>query len=56
MAGELAVATAVSATVGAIFAYMGGATQLYAGLYKNDAAIKKTEAANQWAFYQAKSN
>ena len=56
MAGQLAVATAVIATVGAIFAYMGGATQSYAGLYKNDAAIKKTEAANQWAFYQAKSN
>ena len=27
-----------------------------AGLYKNEAAIKKTEAANQWAYYQAKSN
>ena len=56
MAGKLAVATAVIATVGALFAYMGGATQSNAGLYKNDAAIKKTEAANQWAFYQAKSN
>lgn len=56
MAGQLAVATAVIATVGALFAYMGGATQANAGLYKNDAAIKKTEAANQWAFYQAKSN
>ena len=49
-------ATAIIATVGAIFAYMGGATQANAGLYKNNAAIKKTEAANQWAFYQAKSN
>ncbi len=56
MAGKLAVATAVIATVGALFAYMGGATQSNAGLFKNDAAIKKTEAANQWAFYQAKSN
>jgi len=56
MAGKLAVATAVIATVGALFAYMGGATQSNAGLYKNDAAIKKTEAANQWAFYQAKSS
>lgn len=54
-AGQLAVITAVLATVGAIFAYMGGATQANAGLYKNDAAIKKTEASNQWAFYQAKS-
>ena len=56
MAGQLAVATAVIATVGALFAYMAGATQSNAGLNKNDAAIKKTEAANQWAFYQAKSN
>ena len=56
MAGQLAVITAVLATVGAIFSYMGGATQANAGLYKNDAAIRKTEAANQWAFYQAKSS
>ncbi|TDP74922.1 DUF4337 domain-containing protein [Roseateles toxinivorans] len=55
MGGQLAVITAVLATVGAMFSYMGGATQANAGLLKNDAAIKKTEAANQWAFYQAKS-
>jgi len=48
--------TAVIATVGAIFSYMGGATQASAGLYKNNAAIKKTEASNQWNFYQAKSS
>ena len=55
LAGQLAVATAILATVGALFSYMGGATQADAGLYKNDAAIKKTEASNQWNFYQAKS-
>jgi Domain of unknown function (DUF4337) len=55
-AGQLAVITAIIATVGAIFAYMGGATQANAGLYKNNAAIKKTEASNQWNFYQAKSS
>ncbi len=55
-AGKLAVMTAVIATVGALFAYMGGATQANAGLYKNEAAIKKTEASNQWNFYQAKSS
>lgn len=54
--GRLAVATAILATVGALFSYMGGATQANAGLYKNNAAIKKTEAANQWNFYQAKSS
>jgi hypothetical protein len=56
MAGRLAVATAIIATIGAIFAYQGGLKQVNAGLYKNQAAIKKTEAANQWAYYQAKNN
>lgn len=56
MAGQLAVVTAILATVGAMFAYMGGATQANAGLFKNDAAIKKTEASNQWNYYQAKSS
>ncbi len=55
-AGAIAVVTAIIATVGAIFAYMGGATQANAGLYKNNAAIKKTEASNQWNYYQAKSS
>ena len=56
MAGRLAVATALIATVGAIFSYMGGLAMLNAGLFKNESAIKKTEAANQWAYYQAKNN
>ena len=56
MTGKIAVCTAVIATVGAIFSYMGGATQANAGLYKNNAAIKKTEASNQWNYYQAKSS
>ena len=51
----MAVATALLATVGAVFSYMGGYTQANAALYKNNAAIKKTEAANQWNYYQAKS-
>jgi hypothetical protein len=55
-AGTIAVVTAVLATVGALFSYMGGATQANAGLYKNNAAIKKTEASNQWNYYQAKSS
>ena len=55
MIGQIAVITAVIATVGAIFSYMGGATQANAGLYKNNAAIKKTEASNQWNYFQAKS-
>ena len=52
---QIAMFTAIIATVGAIFSYMGGATQANAGLYKNNAAIKKTEASNQWNYFQAKS-
>ncbi len=55
MLGQIAVITAVIATVGAIFSYMGGATQANAGLFKNNAAIKKTEASNQWNYFQSKS-
>ncbi len=54
--GRIAVTTAVLATVGALFGYLGGATQNDAAMFKNNAAIKKTEASNQWAFYQSKSN
>ncbi|MDP3137840.1 MAG: DUF4337 domain-containing protein [Burkholderiaceae bacterium] len=55
MVNQIAMFTAIIATVGAIFSYMGGATQANAGLFKNNAAIKKTEASNQWNYFQAKS-
>jgi hypothetical protein len=55
-AGRMAVTTAVLATIGALFAYQGGATQNAALLFKNEAAIKKTEASDQWNYYQAKSS
>jgi hypothetical protein len=54
--GKIAVMTAILATVGATFGYQGGATQNDAALSKNNAAIDKTEAANRWNYYQAKSN
>jgi len=53
--GRVAVSTAILATIGALFAYQGGATQANATIFKNNAAIKKTEAADQWAYYQSKS-
>jgi len=53
--GRIAVLTAILATAGALMSYQGGATQANASLYKNNAAIKKTEASNQWNYYQAKS-
>ena len=53
---RVAVLTAILSTVGAIFGYMGGHSQNLALLYKNEAAIQKTSASNQWNYYQAKSN
>ena len=55
-AGRIAVMTAVLATIGALFGYMAGATQSDALMFKNEAAIRKTEASDQWSFYQAKSS
>lgn len=53
---NLAVLTAILATVGATFGFLAGATQNDAALFKNNAAIAKTEASNKWNYYQAKSN
>ncbi len=50
----VAIFTAILATIGAIVSYQGGHTQNEALLHKNDAVLKKTEAANQWSYYQAK--
>jgi hypothetical protein len=55
-AGRIAVMTAIFATIGALFGYMAGHTQNEALLYKNEAAIRRTEASDQWNFYQAKSS
>ncbi len=55
MTNQIALFTAIIATVGAVFSYMGGATQANASLFKNNAAISKTEASNQWNYFQAKS-
>jgi hypothetical protein len=53
-AARIAVMTAILATIGAISSYQSGANENMALFYKNEAAIAKTEAANQWAYYQAK--
>lgn len=55
-AGRVATLTAVLATVGALMSYQGGATQANSTLFKNNAAIKKTEASNQWNYFQSKSS
>ena len=54
--GRIAVMTAIFATLGAIMGYMAGHTQNAALINKNEAAIRKTEASDQWNFYQSKSS
>jgi hypothetical protein len=55
-AGRIAVLTAVLSTVGALLGYEAGHSGNLALMYKNDAAINKTHASDQWNFYQAKSS
>ena len=50
----VAIFTAILATVGAIVSYQGGHTQNEALYFKNEAVLKKADASNQWAYYQAK--
>jgi hypothetical protein len=52
----IAIFTAVLASIGAIVSYQGGATQNDAMLHKNEAVLLKTQASDQWNFYQSKSN
>ncbi len=52
---QIAIFTAILATVGAIVSFLGGHTQNEALYYKNEAVLKKTQASNQWNYYQAKS-
>ncbi len=52
-AGRLAATTAILATVGSIFSYLGGESQAASALYANDAAIKRTQAVSLWAEYQS---
>ena len=52
---QVAIFSAVLATVGAIVSFLGGHTQNEALYYKNEAVLHKTQASNQWNYYQAKS-
>ena len=56
LAGQIAIFTAILASIGAIISYQGGATQNEAMLFKNEAVLKKAQASDQWNFYQSKSN
>lgn len=51
----VAVFTALLATIGAIVSYQNGNSESRGLEYKNAAILKKSEASDQWAYYQAKS-
>jgi hypothetical protein len=51
---QIAIFTAILATLGAVASYLGGHTQNEALYYKNDAVLNRSLAADQWAYYQAK--
>jgi hypothetical protein len=52
---QVAIFSAILATVGAVVSFFGGDTQNKAMLYKNDAVIERAEASDAWNYYQAKS-
>ena len=56
LGGQVAIFTAILASLGAIVSYQGGDTQNQAMLFKNEAVLKKTQASDQWNYYEAKSN
>lgn len=56
LAQMVAIFTALLSTLGAILSYQGGLAQNEAMLLKNEAVLKRTQASDQWNFYEAKSN
>jgi len=55
-AGRVAALIAVLATLGTLFAFLGTSSHNDASLFKTQAAMEKTSAANAWSHYQAKSS
>ena len=56
LGSQVAIFTAILASIGAIVSYQGGDTQNQAMMYKNEAVLKKAQASDQWNYYEAKSN
>lgn len=52
---QIALVTAIIAILSLVFAHMGGTSQTHAGIYKNNATVKKAEASSQWSDFQLKS-
>ena len=56
LAGQVAIFTAILASIGAVISYQGGDTQNQAMLFKNEAVLKKAQASDQWNFFESKSS
>lgn len=52
----IAIFTAILASIGAIVSYQGGDAQNESMRHKNEAVLYKTQASDQWNFYQSKSS
>src|ERR1700756_3711807 len=50
---EVALFSAILATLGAIISFLGGHTQNDALYYKDEAVLMKARASDSWAYYQA---
>jgi hypothetical protein len=50
----VAMLTAVLAAMGAMISYQNGSSESRGLEFKNEAILKKSEATDQWAYYQAK--
>jgi hypothetical protein len=50
----VAMFTALLATIGALISYQNGASESQGLEFKNEAILRKSEASDQWAYYQAK--
>ena len=53
---SIAIFTAILASIGAIVSYQGGDAQNESMMHKNEAVLYKTQASDQWNFYQSKSS
>ncbi len=50
----VAIFTAMLAAMGAVISYQNGSSESLALEFKNEAILKKSEASDQWGYYQAK--
>lgn len=55
LAQQIALFSAVVATIGAVFSFLAGHTQNEALYFKDEAVLLKAQASDQWSYFQAES-